>query len=77
VWLDYEYLKRFDMQHIIPEPERAEAAPDRTTYVFRVSDPSRPARIHFGLVPQGAGRVRGRLGLPGAPAVEFSQFIYP
>jgi hypothetical protein len=77
VWFDHEYLSNFDLQHIIPEPETAEASPARTTYVFRVSDPSRPARITFGLVPQGVGRLRGQVGLPGAPPVELSQFIFP
>jgi NADH-quinone oxidoreductase subunit M len=40
-----------DVDHIIPEPEAASAGVDRTTYSFRVTDPTRPGRIVFGFVP--------------------------
>jgi len=77
VWIDHDYLEQFDVDHIVPEPESSAAGPDRTTYVFRVADPTRPARITFGLVPQGFGRLRARVGLAGQPPVELSQFVFP
>lgn len=77
VWIDHEYLREFDIDHIIPEPVHSEAAPGRTVYAFARSDVSRPARITFGLIPQGFGPLHARMGVGAAPPVEISQFVYP
>ena len=77
VWIDQSYLERMDVDHIVPEPEAASAGADRTTYTFRITDPTRPGRIVFGFVPQGFGRARLRLGLDGGPTWELWQFVYP
>ena len=77
VRIDHAYLARFDIDHIVPEPEATAAGAEHSTYVFRIADPSRPARITFALVPLGFGRLRPRVGLGDAPPLEFRQFALP
>jgi hypothetical protein len=77
LWLSREYLEGVVIRTITPEPESVEAGPDRFTYVFRASDPSRPVVLTFHLEPDRMGRLPGQIGLEGGQTISFSQFIYP
>jgi hypothetical protein len=33
-WLGQDFIERFLVEHVIPEPEHVEATPDRVTYTF-------------------------------------------
>jgi hypothetical protein len=77
LWLSEQYLDGVELRNISPEPERAQAGPDRTVYVFQVLDPNRPAGVSFDLEPREIGRLSGRLGLVNGPEIEFAQVVYP
>jgi hypothetical protein len=76
VWLDRAYLAGFEIDSITPEPERTEAGPDRLVFVFALERPG-PFDVTIHLQPQRFGRLRGRAGVPGGPAVTFAQLVYP
>jgi len=77
VWVDRNFIERVEVQTIIPPPDSAELGADRVTYVFRISDASRPAAITFYLEPERVGALAGRIGLENKPPLHFEQFIYP
>ena len=75
--IDHDYLARFDLDHIVPEPRETTAGDEYTIYTFHVADPSRPARVTFALMPLGFGRLRPRVGLGDGAPLELSQFALP
>lgn len=77
VWIDRDYLSRFEVQRISPEPERMDAGAARTVFVFTVEDPTAPARVTFQIEANRWGRSDGRLGLVDGPELHFTQFVYP
>jgi hypothetical protein len=77
LWLSREYLDGIEIQSVTPEPERVEAAGDRVTYVFRVTDAAQETPVTFHFEPERMGRLRGRAGLADGTSVDFSQFVYP
>jgi hypothetical protein len=78
VWLDREYLEGMQVQQVTPQPDSAEAGPDRLTYVFKVDDPNGPTAVTFDLLPQQKiGPLKGRAGIDDGEPVNFSQFVYP
>ena len=77
VWLSRDYLEDIHIQGISPPPERVEAGPEQLTYVFLVSEPSRPTAVTFSVKPGRFGRQRGCMGLANGPTLCFGQFIYP
>lgn len=77
LWLSREYMDGIEIQSVAPEPERVEAAGDRLTYVFNVSDAAQETPVTFHFEPERIGRLRGRAGLADGTSVEFSQFVYP
>ena len=77
VWLSRDYLEGIHIQGINPPPERVEAGPEQFTYVFPVSETSRPTAVTFSVKPGRFGRQRGCMGLANGPTLCFGQFIYP
>ncbi len=77
VHLDRKYLEGMQIETMSPEPERTEVSPDGATYVFRVSDASRPAEVLFHIRPGQSGRIPGTVRLAEGPSVQFNQMVYP
>lgn len=77
VWVDRKFIEGVEVQNITPPPDSAELGADRVTYVFQISDASRPAAITFYLEPERVGALSGRIGLESKSPVHFEQFIYP
>lgn len=76
-WIDREYLDRFEVENIVPEPQEEEIGADRITYTILVSAQEVPANIRLELSPKTSGFFRGRAGWGEANSLTFSQFIYP
>lgn len=74
--VDNDYLAGVEVTGITPEPERQEAADDRTAFVFRVADPGRPARVTIRLQPIRPGSARAEVAVGGSAAT-FPQTVYP
>lgn len=79
LWLNREYLARFALRKVVPEPIRIELDEGRLICVFLVSPSGAGKRqlIEFELEPTSAGMASGRMGVPGGPEVAFDQFVYP
>lgn len=77
LWLSREYLGSIQIQRIDPVPDRVEAGPERSAYVFRLIDPARPARVTIHLRPERAGWSRARIGLDDRPPLDIARFVYP
>lgn len=72
-----EYLQSVQIEKVVPEPEEVRGAADDLVYVFAVDEPGQPLTISFDLRHTGFGAKSGRVGIPGGPAVEFGQLVYP
>ena len=77
LWVNREFVENIQLQHIDPEPESVEAAADRFTYTFNLSNPSQPSAVTFRFEPNKFGRMPVRIGLEGGTELSFSQFYYP
>lgn len=78
VWFDRDFLSRLRVQAIVPEPQDVSVSPDRVTYTFLVdADTAGVLQVTFHVKPEHFGRHGGRMGVPGGPEVELSQFVYP
>jgi hypothetical protein len=77
VWVSREYLEGVRIEQVTPQPAQVEAGPERLTYVFPVSDPSRATAVTFSLKTERIGRQRGCVGLADGPPLCFRQLIYP
>ena len=75
--LGRDYLDAVVIESIEPRPERVEASPGGSVHVFRRRDPRRSCRITFRLRALRRGLVTGHVGLDDAPALRFTQLIYP
>ena len=76
VWISNRYLRRMEIERIMPEPRGTRLEPDRQVFVFEIAG-SGQGEIVFHLRPMAVGRAGGQVGLAGGPALELSQFVYP
>lgn len=74
VWLDEDYMRKFQLEQIIPRPDRVEAVDDRLIFHFE----GQPRTVTFYLRADTMGSVHGNAGIGlGVNATSFSQFFYP
>jgi hypothetical protein len=66
-----DYLGRFEVERILPEPSESSATPD--TVVFRFDE---IGMVQFNLIPRQVGRVSGQVRVSGG-GLELSHFVYP
>ncbi|MDQ3686674.1 MAG: hypothetical protein M3430_13905 [Acidobacteriota bacterium] len=77
VWLSRDYLEKFQVEGVTPEPESVEAWADRHVYFFNAPDSNRPATVTFHLKAQHIGALSGQVGSADEQPIGFGQFIYP
>lgn len=77
IWLDRDYMTKFETKEINPQPERIDLSPDRMTLVYRVPKSPGSLKVNLILEPNEMGSVRGAAGVEGKQSLFFSQFIYP
>ncbi len=72
-----DYLSRFEVRRVTPEPDSAESSGDSIAFMFKVRNSTSPLKVEFNLEAEAAGRSRGRVVVGEAPPLRFSQFVYP
>lgn len=70
---DNEYLKKFELKSIFPEPLYASIQQDQVHYRFRASGPS---HVIFYFSPQSIGSVEGHMKVNNQ-SVSLNHFIFP
>jgi hypothetical protein len=76
-WVEDDYLKKFQIEYILPEPDSVEIGQDRYFYHFMVSPPGVADEITFYMQTQTIGTVDGNLGVGESLVYELTHFIYP
>jgi hypothetical protein len=71
--LPSHYLKDFEIESIVPEPESNSISNDKVNYVFKGSG---NLNVTFYLVPQKVGKLEGTLGV-NEHAFLLNHFIFP
>ena len=77
IYLSQEYLKQFAVGHIVPEPSASGTAGALVFYEFARPNSRQAGRIVMSLTPVGLWRRGATVGVPGASALRFSQFVLP
>lgn len=76
IWITSELFHKIELKQIHPAPAKTEAAHDRITYTFAISDTSAPLSVQISYEPDAPGLTRARLGTDGY-ATDFWQWVYP
>ena len=74
--MDGEYVRRVEIERIMPRPTGMASAGDVIRFTFR-GTPGRPAEVAFHLRPEKAGTINGWIALEDGPRQRFRQFVYP
>jgi hypothetical protein len=77
IWIEEEYLDKFDVERITPQPDKISLGDDRWLFVFTVEPSEDPAEVKIKLNPSMMGRISGKAGLVGEPGFTINHFIYP
>lgn len=77
VLLSRNYLSRFQIRQVTPEPDSTESVGESLAFTFQVGDDSAPHEVEFNLEPEAVGRSRGTVAVAKRPPLPFSQFVYP
>jgi hypothetical protein len=72
-----EYLEKFTVEQIIPEPERVENTADALLFVFNARESQVPLKVTFTLEPEQLGWHSGSIALQTGAPVKIEQFTYP
>jgi hypothetical protein len=75
LWVNDEFLRGVQLEHIEPEPVRQVSVGDRTLFDIAVAGDS--ARLTFAFRPKDVGSRRLELGLMGREPLSVKQFVYP
>ncbi|HUR23926.1 MAG TPA: hypothetical protein VMZ73_08660 [Acidimicrobiales bacterium] len=77
VMVSRNYLSRFEIRQVTPEPDSTEPVGDSLAFVFKVGDDRSPLEVELDFMARSAGRLRGSVAIAGGPPLRFSQFVYP
>ena len=75
--LDRQYMSKFEVVEISPEPEQTDLSSDAMTLVYQVPKRDGPLLVKLILEPTEFGSVEGTAGVEGKDPVLFKQFVYP
>ena len=77
IYISHDYLRRFRVETIVPEPVRSGSAGTLVFYDFERPNARQSSRVIFSLTPLGHWSHSATVALPGAAPVRFSQFALP
>lgn len=77
LWIARDYVDRFTIDEVRPSPAAVVVGPDRIFYTLRTQGAGSRVKARFALRPQGAGAVRGRIGVTDGPDVEIRHWVFP
>jgi len=72
-----DFIRKVEIQHIDPQPERSEAGIDDYTFPFVFSDTGTESVVTVYFEPGKIGMLDTEVTLEGGPSVRFSQIVYP
>lgn len=72
-----EYLRRFRVRTVSPQPESTETRGVMIVFVFGRGDAASSLEVELELEPQSAGRARGDVSVEDRPPLRLRQFVYP
>jgi hypothetical protein len=70
-----DYLRKFRVEHVTPEPSAVRMHGERFVYEFAASAPD--AAIVFNLQPEGLGRHTAEVAINGGAPLTIRQYTYP
>lgn len=76
IWVSDDWIGRFDVESINPEPDRTTARGRGRTYEFAAADTG-SVEVVFKLKPTNMGPTTGMISLIGGSSATIRQFIYP
>lgn len=74
---DQTLVDQMGTLEIVPQPSRVRSGPGYTEFDFDMVGTAGRATLAFDFHPAHPGRFAGRLLVPGQPAVQMDQFVYP
>lgn len=77
VWFAREYLERFELIEVLPQPERVDSSADIVRMTFSAPEGREEVTVLLRTRPRTIGRVEGALGVEGGGQVRFTQLSYP
>lgn len=77
VWISADYLERFTVNAVTPEPERVVIHDRGTEYRFAAGSSLDAAVVRFSLEAESAGLASGAIGISKESSVPIRQFIFP
>ena len=75
--LDREYLRRLELQRVLPEPTETLTAGDYCVFTFRRAAPGAPLAVSFYIEPAGFGPCPGSVGVDDEAPADLWHFVYP
>jgi len=77
LFVSREYLKRFQMEKVIPEPSSVEFAGEYLIYKFNFGKDVKSNEVTFQLKPSRFGLVSGKFRGRAEDSLTIEQFVYP
>lgn len=75
--IDRDYLDRFQVTSVTPQPDSVEALAGRVQFTFLAGSPAADLDVSFAVRPQGLWRQHGEVLVPGQDSVRFWQLTLP
>ncbi|QSX78904.1 hypothetical protein [Agrilutibacter solisilvae] len=75
--IDQALVDRMEIDSIVPGPERQQAGPGYTQFLFNTAAGTTPAAIEFRFAPATFGKMRGGVSVEGRHRVLIEQYAYP
>jgi hypothetical protein len=76
-WVEAGYLKNFQIEYILPNPDSVEIGQDQYIYHFTVDPQGEPDVINFYMQTEAIGSLKGNIGHGQDLVMELSHFIFP
>jgi len=77
ILISTEYLDRFSINGVVPEPERAELGADGIAFVFTGSTAGSGGSVRFLLEADRPGPARGTVAVNAGAPLQVRQYFYP
>ncbi len=77
LWLSQDYLEKFELQGVMPEPAEMALANDKVLLRFVTDSPAQPVTVIASLEPTSPGAAPGAIGVVDGPEIDINQFVYP
>jgi hypothetical protein len=77
LWINYGFMRKIEVTHMDPDPERVEVGSDRYIFPLTLTDRNKETVITVYFKINEAGMMHTEAGLENGPSLRFTQFVYP